>query len=71
MKLIIETRDNIDMATAIAYVESVMNKGRISEGRGIKHYCWVCVFESGIVVAVRQKKTNKSADSFIVYKDKR
>lgn len=71
MKLIIKTRDDIPMSTAIVYVEKVMAKGRISQARGIKHYCWACVFESGIVVAVRQKKTKDSADSFIVYKDKK
>ena len=63
---------NIKPKEALLYVTSVIGDGKISEARGIKHYCWHTVFNRGTKeetsVSVNQKKTEKSADSFNVYR---
>lgn len=66
-KAIIEHADDVSLEQALHAVMRVVAKGRISEARGIKHFCWVTTFGSGLVVNTRDKKTDGSADSFYVY----
>lgn len=68
MKIIIDNQANINDQLAVIYVSKVIKGGRVSEANNIKHYCWVTKFESGMTVVVRKKRTEKSADSFVVYK---
>ena len=66
-RLIIDVRDGISDEDAITAVKQVVAEGRVSQAAGIPHYCWATVFTArNLVVAVRRKKTNASADSFIV-----
>lgn len=58
---------DVDLETALRVVRGVVQKGKIS-GDKIKHYCWAVRYNTGEVVSTRKKKTNKSADSFVVYK---
>lgn len=55
----------VEPALAVLAVTKVIEDGRVSEARGIKHYCWITKF-AGITVYTRDKKTKTSADSFIV-----
>lgn len=65
-RIIIDTADDVDAATALACVDTVIRAGKISEAGGIPHYCWHTVFKTGIEVSVRRKRTSGSADSFYV-----
>lgn len=69
MKIHIEVKDKTSPEMALTLVKDVISGGKVSVGRGIKHFCWASKFSSGHTVWVRQKKTKNSADSFVVYKD--
>jgi len=66
-KIIIEIQDDTDPAFALFKISQVVRAGRVSEGRGINHFCWHTEFSDGLVVNARQKKSIKSADSFVVW----
>lgn len=68
MKIIIEVQGKISPTDALQYVKLVMERGKISDSRGIKHYCWASRYNDGTVVATRTKRNKNSADSFVVYK---
>lgn len=68
-KIIIKICDGITEKEALNLVMRVIDGGKISVSKGIKHYCWVTVFgENATIVSIRRKKLVNSADSFIVYK---
>ena len=67
-KLIINIDDSVTDLESLEVVHIVIGKGKVSKARGIKHYCWITKFHNGTTVSVRDKKTEKSADSFCVYK---
>lgn len=69
MKIIIDNKGDISEIDAISYIVAVIKQGRISEAKGIKHFCWLSRFADNIVVATRQKKSINSPDSFVVYKE--
>lgn len=69
MKIIIKNEAGISEKRAIECIYRVIKIGRISNTRGIKHYCWVTTWENGIVVYTRDKKTKDSPDSFIIRKE--
>jgi len=69
-RFIIDVRDDIDPVTALVRVATVIRQGKISEARGIKHYCWHTTFRTDkIAVSAREKKKDTSADSFWVWED--
>lgn len=69
MKIIVNIRDDISEISALEYVIGVMKLERVSKAREIKHFGWASRFKDGTIVTVREKKTAKSPDSFIVYKE--
>lgn len=77
MKKIIIQYEDVSEIEAITCVREVIDSGRVSENsKGIKHFCWATTFKNKfslkkILVAVRTKRTEKSPDSFIVYKIKK
>ena len=68
MKVIIESKD-VPIERAINCVRQVIDGGMISEARGIKKYCSATVYESGIVVYCKDRRSNDSAHSFVVHTD--
>jgi len=69
-RIIIEVRSNSILdRTALLRVAQVMDQGRISKAGTGEHYCWHTEFADGIVVSVRRKRRNSSADSFVVYRE--
>ena len=68
MKIIIDIDETIDPSSALDAVNVVIQRGRVSQAAGILHYCWVTVFNSGIIVASKRKRSKGAADSFIVYR---
>jgi len=69
MKIIVDIDESIEIDEALNCLKAVFKAGKISEGRGIPHYCWLTVFDNKTVVATKQKKTVDSADSFRIYKN--
>lgn len=71
MRIEIDIRDYINPDLAVACVQQVMGRGKISEGEeGKMYYCWATVFDTSdgqIVVSTRQYRKN---DCFVVYKSK-
>lgn len=65
MRVIIEIRDEIIPEVALEKVLRVIRDGRVSGNND--HYCWVTCWDNlRIQVVTRQKRSPKSADSFIV-----
>lgn len=62
-----KTAKKMSEQAALHLVDAVIAGGRISEAKTGKHFCWVTKFKSGHTVVVRQKRTKKSADSFLIY----
>ncbi len=69
MERIIINCHGVKAADALQKVKLVIEGGRVSNARKIKHYCWATTFNDKTTVEVRQKKTKDSPDSFIVYKN--
>jgi hypothetical protein len=65
-KIIIDCK-GVSQEIALERVKRVIMTGRISEAGGINHYCWVSEFPDELVY-VRRKRSDNSADSFIVTK---
>lgn len=67
-KIIIDYPDDMKPLTAMSYVVTVINGGRISENlMGRRHYSWCSGFEEGRVwVYTRSRRSDDAADSFIV-----
>ena len=70
-RIIIEVEEGIDDRDAAFMVAQVINHGRVSQTWKKKwpHYSWLLVFERGIVVCTRRKRTPTAADSFLVYRE--
>ena len=69
MKLMVDIRGDISVLNALNMVYSVIEAGKISETKGVPQFCHATTFPSGCVVYVRPKKSEESADSFVVYRD--
>ena len=67
-RIIIEY-DDVEPSVAINRVLCVMSDGRISEANGIPHYCWYTSWPDRIGVLTRRKRSESSADSFLVRKE--
>lgn len=67
-RIIINYKD-MEPQQAMYYVSTVIASGRCSESRGIAHFSWATVFKDGTTVYVNKKKTESSADSFVVIGD--
>lgn len=70
MKVIIDVDSSVSVEDALRAVARVCAEGHMSYldrkcGR-IGHFCWVTRFGDGIEVQARAKKSNQSADSFVV-----
>jgi hypothetical protein len=65
-----QIHDGIDPAIAVERVAAVMRGGRVSSYATT--YCYVSVFNDGIVVCARDHvKRCPNSDSFVVYKEAR
>jgi hypothetical protein len=69
-KIIIEIQGDLTDQEAMSYAYDVVMKGRVSEGRHGKHFCWVTVFhrDRSVEVLTRQKQYKSGTDSLIVRK---
>lgn len=69
MKLNIEIRDGIPHGKALVKVATVMDGGFVSKSRGIPQHCFITMFEDGVVVHAKDRRTESSAHSFIVCRE--
>lgn len=74
-RIIIEVCDCISEVDALGMVQNVISKGKISERRGHKQYCFASTWYDRenmkrLVVYCREKKHKDYPDSFIVYSEK-
>lgn len=67
-KIIITHTDEVSPVEAVEYASKVISDGKVSNSRGIKHYCWHTMFYSGFRVHVRLKSKETSSDSLHVEK---
>lgn len=65
-RLIIEYPEGMPDHTALAYAKMAVEQGRVSESRGIAHYCWAIVLGNGVGIYTRRKANERSADSIII-----
>jgi len=68
MKRLIISYEGLTEEQALLRVYGVISHGRISEAKGMQHYCWHTTFKDNSHVSVRTKRNESSADSFIVYR---
>lgn len=61
--------DGVSDLDAAWMLLQVIKQGRISESRGIHHYCWHSTSPNGLAASVRQKRSAESADSFVIYRE--
>lgn len=69
-RVIIEFASGVEPCLALRCVEVVIAQGRISEARGRKQYCFFTTFEDGLVVYARPLRSDTSADSFLVSRER-
>jgi len=63
-KIIVQNETSFSMTKILPFVEKVIADGRVSNYG--KNYCYVTVWESGIIVCASR---NKKSDRFVVYHD--
>lgn len=72
-RIIIDIRTaDIPFSRAAELVARVLETGYISETRGVKKCCHATIFGEApdqIVVSARNRRTETSADSFVVYRE--
>ena len=59
-KIIIHNNSDLPDSIAIAKVLSVVNGGLVSETNGIKHYCHLTHFNSGVLIECINRGENKN-----------
>lgn len=68
-RIIIDYDDTMDTSDVILRVYRVATKGYVSISRSQPKYAHATVYDSGAVVACRDRRTATAADSFLVYKE--
>jgi hypothetical protein len=59
-KIIIHNNSDLDDHKAVAKVLSVINDGLVSQTNGIKHYCHLTRFDSGILICCVNRGKDKN-----------
>lgn len=68
-KIIIHNQTDLPDFIVLQYINKVVQKGKISETKKGKQYCFATIYESGYTVISSKNKTNTY--TFWIYKDKK